>query len=96
MDNKTLSRDGTPIAFRRTGSGPVAVLVSGAMSTGATVAPLAAALAPGCTAVVYDRRGRGESGDTPPYAVEREVEDLAAVIDAVGGDAALYGVSSGA
>ncbi|MFF0970137.1 alpha/beta fold hydrolase [Streptomyces sp. NPDC003703] len=96
MDKKTLSRDGTPIALQRTGTGPVVVLVSGAMSTGATVAPLAAALAPGCTAVVYDRRGRGESGDTPPYAVEREVEDLAAVVEAAGGEAALYGISSGA
>ncbi|MEU6480523.1 alpha/beta fold hydrolase [Streptomyces sp. NPDC047017] len=95
MDNKTLSRDGTPIAYHRTGRGPVVVLVSGAMSTGATVAPLATALSDRFSAVVYDRRGRGESGDTAPYAVEREVEDLAAVLDAVGGDAALYGVSSG-
>ncbi|MEU6404504.1 alpha/beta hydrolase [Streptomyces sp. NPDC046985] len=95
METKTLSPDGTPLAYRRTGRGPVVVLVSGAMSTGATVAPLAAALADRCTAVVYDRRGRGESGDTAPYAVEREVEDLAAVIDAVGGEAALYGMSSG-
>nr|BFD82558.1 alpha/beta hydrolase [Streptomyces sp. Xyl84] len=95
MDKKTLSRDGTPIAYQRTGTGPVVVLVSGAMSTGATVAPLAAALSRRFCAVVYDRRGRGESGDTAPYAVEREVEDLAAVIDAVGGDAALYGISSG-
>ncbi|MFD7996400.1 alpha/beta fold hydrolase [Streptomyces mexicanus] len=95
MDKKTLSRDGTPLAYHRTGRGPVVVLVSGAMSTGATAAPLAAALSDRFSAVVYDRRGRGESGDTPPYAVEREVEDLAAVIDAVGGDAALYGMSSG-
>ncbi|MEW2293941.1 alpha/beta fold hydrolase [Streptomyces sp. NPDC006743] len=95
MDKKTLSRDGTPIAYQRTGTGPVVVLVSGAMSTGATVAPLAAALSRRFSAVVYDRRGRGESGDTTPYAVEREVEDLAAVIGAVGGDAALYGISSG-
>ncbi|MEU5090714.1 alpha/beta fold hydrolase [Streptomyces sp. NPDC021356] len=95
MDKKTLSRDGTPIAYQRTGTGPVVVLVSGAMSTGATVAPLAVALSERFGAVVYDRRGRGESGDTAPYAVEREVEDLAAVIDAVGGDAALYGISSG-
>ncbi|MGV9993061.1 alpha/beta fold hydrolase [Streptomyces sp. NPDC003374] len=95
MDKKTVSRDGTFLAYHRTGQGPVVVLVSGAMSTGATLAPLAAALSDRCEAVVYDRRGRGGSGDTAPYAVEREVEDLAAVIDAVGGEAALYGVSSG-
>ncbi|WP_328356495.1 alpha/beta hydrolase [Streptomyces sp. NBC_00445] len=95
MDKKTLSRDGTPIAYERTGRGPAVVLVSGAMSTGHTVAPLAGQLADGFTAVVYDRRGRGESGDTPPYAVEREVEDLAALIETVGGQAALYGISSG-
>lgn len=95
MDKQTVSRDGTPLAYRRTGQGPVVVLVSGAMSTGATAAPLAAALADRCEAVVYDRRGRGGSGNTPPYAVEREVEDLAALLDAVGGEAALYGVSSG-
>ncbi|GHF09999.1 alpha/beta hydrolase [Streptomyces spiralis] len=95
MDKKTISRDGTSIAYQRTGQGPVVVLVSGAMSTGATVAPLAMALSDRFSTVVYDRRGRGESGDTAPYAVEREVEDLAAVIDAVGGDAALYGISSG-
>ncbi|WP_306188346.1 MULTISPECIES: alpha/beta fold hydrolase [unclassified Streptomyces] len=95
MDKKTISRDGTPIAYQRTGQGPVVVLVSGAMSTGATVAPLAMVLSDRFSTVVYDRRGRGESGDTAPYAVEREVEDLAAVLDAVGGDAALYGISSG-
>lgn len=95
MDKQTVSLDGTPIAYRRTGRGPVVVLVSGAMSTGATMAPLAAALSDRCEAVVYDRRGRGGSGNTEPYAVEREVEDLAALIDAVGGEAALYGVSSG-
>ncbi|GAA0914120.1 alpha/beta hydrolase [Streptomyces thermoalcalitolerans] len=95
MDKQTVSRDGTPLAYRRTGQGPVVVLVGGAMSTGATAAPLAAALSDRCEAVVYDRRGRGGSGNTAPYAVEREVEDLAALIDAVGGEAALYGVSSG-
>ncbi|OIK07063.1 alpha/beta fold hydrolase [Streptomyces monashensis] len=95
MDKKTTSRDGTALAYEVTGQGPVVILVSGAMSTGGTVAPLAARLADRCTAVVYDRRGRGASDDTPPYAVAREVEDLAALIDAVGGDAALFGVSSG-
>ncbi|MEU9992185.1 alpha/beta hydrolase [Streptomyces sp. NPDC048045] len=95
MDKKTTSRDGTSLAYRVTGQGPAVILVSGAMSTGGTVAPLALRLADRCTAVVYDRRGRGESGDTAPYAVAREVEDLAAVIEAVGGEAALFGVSSG-
>ncbi|MFE3633646.1 alpha/beta fold hydrolase [Streptomyces sp. NPDC059168] len=95
MDKKTTSRDGTSLAYRVIGRGPTVILVSGAMSTGGTVAPLAHRLADHCTAVVYDRRGRGESGDTAPYAVEREVEDLAALIDAVGGAAGLFGVSSG-
>jgi pimeloyl-ACP methyl ester carboxylesterase len=95
MDKKTTSRDGTSLAYEVIGQGPTVILVSGAMSTGGTVAPLAQRLADRCTAVVYDRRGRGESGDTKPYAVEREVEDLAALIDAVGGEAALFGVSSG-
>ncbi|GAA3217952.1 alpha/beta hydrolase [Streptomyces sp. XM83C] len=95
MEKKTVSRDGTSLAYDVTGRGPVVVLVSGAMSTGGTVAPLAHRLADRCTAVVYDRRGRGESGDTAPYTVEREIEDLAAVAEAAGGDAALFGVSSG-
>jgi pimeloyl-ACP methyl ester carboxylesterase len=95
MDKKTTSRDGTRLAYEVTGRGPTVILVSGAMSTGGTVAPLAARLADRCTAVVYDRRGRGASGDTAPYAVAREVEDLAALVEAVGGEAALFGVSSG-
>ncbi|MGW4565039.1 alpha/beta fold hydrolase [Streptomyces sp. NPDC004561] len=95
MDKKTTSRDGTFLAYEVIGQGPTVILVSGAMSTGGTVAPLAQRLADRCTAVVYDRRGRGGSGDTAPYEVAREVEDLAALIEAVGGDAALFGVSSG-
>ncbi|MFE7810894.1 alpha/beta fold hydrolase [Streptomyces sp. NPDC057433] len=95
MDKSIVSRDGTPIAHESAGRGSVVVLVSGAMSTGATVAPLAAPLSERFRVVVYDRRGRGASGDTAPYAVEREVEDLAALIEAVGGQASLYGVSSG-
>lgn len=95
MDKKTTSRDGTSLAYEVTGQGPVVILVSGALSTGGTVRPLAKRLSDGSTAVVYDRRGRGESGDTAPYAVDREVEDLAALIDAVGGEVALFGVSSG-
>jgi len=95
MDKKTVSRDGTSVAYESTGQGPAVILVSGAMSTGATLAPLAVPLSDRFRVVVYDRRGRGESGDTAPYAVAREVEDLAALIEAVGGEAALYGVSSG-
>ncbi|MEU0578214.1 alpha/beta hydrolase [Streptomyces griseoincarnatus] len=95
MDQNISSRDGTPLAHESAGRGATIVLVSGAMSTGATVAPLAAPLSERFRVVVYDRRGRGASGDTPPYAVEREVEDLAALIEATGGEAALYGVSSG-
>ncbi|MDC0771171.1 alpha/beta fold hydrolase [Streptomyces sp. HD] len=95
MDKKTISADGTSIAYEIRGEGPVVILVSGAMSTGGTVAPLAVALADRFRVAVYDRRGRGQSRDTPPYAVEREVEDLAALIEAVGGEAALCGVSSG-
>ncbi|MFH0521336.1 alpha/beta fold hydrolase [Streptomyces sp. M41] len=95
MDKKTISADGTPIAHESTGEGPAVILVSGAMSTSGTVAPLAVPLSERCRVVVYDRRGRGESGDTAPYSVEREVEDLAALIEAVGGEAALCGISSG-
>ncbi len=95
MDQNISSRDGTSLAYESAGRGATIVLVSGAMSTGATVAPLAAPLSERFRVVVYDRRRRGASGDTPPYAVEREVEDLAALIEATGGEAALYGVSSG-
>ncbi|MGW0820802.1 alpha/beta fold hydrolase [Streptomyces sp. NPDC002845] len=95
MDKNVISRDGTSIAYESTGEGPAVVLVSGAMSTGATVAPLAVPLSDRFRVVYYDRRGRGESGDTAPYAVAREVEDLAALIEAVGDEAALCGISSG-
>ncbi|WP_405869213.1 MULTISPECIES: alpha/beta fold hydrolase [unclassified Streptomyces] len=95
MDKKTLSRDGTSIAYQRTGQGPAVILVSGAMSTGATMAPLAALLSDRFGVIAYDRRGRGGSGDTAPYSVAREVEDLAALVDVAGGEASLYGISSG-
>ncbi|WAZ24256.1 alpha/beta fold hydrolase [Streptomyces cinnabarinus] len=96
MGLKSVSRDGTSLAYESTGDGPAVVLVSGAMSTGATLAPLAQLLAERrFTVVTYDRRGRGESGDTAPYEVAREVEDLGVLIEAVGGEAALCGVSSG-
>ena len=93
------SRDGTRIAYDRTGDGPPVVLVDGATgfrAINATGGQIAAALADRHTVVTYDRRGRGESGDTTPYATEREIEDLDALIAAVGGPAGAFGMSSGA
>jgi pimeloyl-ACP methyl ester carboxylesterase len=92
----TTSADGTAIAFDRVGKGPPLILVRGAFNDRMTAAELAELLAPSFTVFNYDRRGRGDSGDTKPYAVEHEIEDLEAVIDAAGGSAALYGHSSGA
>jgi pimeloyl-ACP methyl ester carboxylesterase len=93
---KTTSADGTTIAADRTGSGPALALVAPALATRAAFAPLAELLAPHFTVYAYDRRGRGDSGDTPPYAADREVEDLVAVIGAAGGSANVFGHSSGA
>lgn len=91
------SADGTRIAFQPVGTANPVVIVGGAFSTAAAGAPLAAALsAAGLQGVTLDRRGRGGSGDTAPYSLEREAEDLAAVVEAVGGDAAVIGHSSGA
>jgi pimeloyl-ACP methyl ester carboxylesterase len=90
------SADGTQIAFDRTGEGPPLIVVGGALSDRTAAGPLAAQLAPSFTVFAYDRRGRGDSGDTPPYAVQREVDDLAALIDAGGGSAFVFGHSSGA
>jgi hypothetical protein len=91
------SPDGTRVAYRRFGSGRPVVFVGGALSTAGAAGPLAAAFAEaGLQGVTYDRRGRGDSGDTSPYAPEREAEDLRAVIDAVGGAAVVLGHSSGA
>jgi len=91
-----ISRDGTAIGYDAVGDGTPAVLIGGALSDRRSAAPLAQVLATDLRAITYDRRGRGDSGDTPPYAVEREIEDLAAVIDAAGGRAFVYGHSSGA
>ena len=91
-----LSADGTRIAFETGGSGPALVVVNGALSDRRSVAPLRTYLEPHFTVVGYDRRGRGDSGDTAPYAPEREIEDLAAVIEAAGAPAFVYGHSSGA
>jgi pimeloyl-ACP methyl ester carboxylesterase len=94
--DKVTSKDGTVIAFDRLGGGPPVILVSGGSVDRSSNAQLAQLLAPHFTVFNYDRRGRGPSGDTPPYAVEREVEDIDAVVDAAGGSAFLYGASSGA
>lgn len=93
---KVFSKDGTPIAYEKVGTGPVVILVTGAMGTRGSSMGLAQLLAPHFTAVPYDRRGRADSGDTSPYAVQREIEDIQALIDALGGSAYLYGISSGA
>ena len=92
------SADGTPIAYDRTGAGPPLVLVGGAFSYRRYPGQvkLAGLLADRFTVYSYDRRGRGDSGDSAPYAVEREIEDLAAVIGAAGGRADVWGLSSGA
>jgi pimeloyl-ACP methyl ester carboxylesterase len=91
-----VSADGTAIAFERSGDGPPLILVAGAFYDRSQLAPLATRLASDFTVLNYDRRGRGKSGDTPPYAVEREIEDLDALVDAGGGAAFLFGGSSGA
>jgi pimeloyl-ACP methyl ester carboxylesterase len=90
------SADGTTIALDRAGDGPPVVLVCGGSVDRMSNAGLAAALAERFMVLNYDRRGRGDSGDTPPYEVQREVEDIDAVIAAAGGTAHLYGSSSGA
>lgn len=91
------SKDGTAIAFERSGEGPPVILVDGAMcyrEVGWSL-KLAKQLARQFTVYAYDRRGRGQSGDTQPYAPEREIEDLQALIAEAGGSAFLYAHSSG-
>jgi pimeloyl-ACP methyl ester carboxylesterase len=92
-----ISRDGTKIAFERSGRGPALILVDGALCSRSfgPSAKLASAFAR-ATVYRYDRRGRGQSGDTQPYSLEREVEDLGALIEHGGGSATLLGLSSGA
>ena len=92
------SKDGTKITFDRSGEGPPIILVGGTLNTrsfgpNGSLAPL---LAEHFTVINYDRRGRGDSGDAPPWAVEREIEDIDALIEAAGGSAFVYGISSGA
>jgi pimeloyl-ACP methyl ester carboxylesterase len=93
----TTSNDGTTIAYDRSGVGPALVLVDGATQTrwAGSKPQLARLLADNFSVYTYDRRGRGDSGDTPPYAVEREIDDIAALIEVAGGAAHLYGHSSG-
>ncbi len=93
---KVISRDSTPIAFDRSGQGPALILVSGATATRLAETSFSAVMAPDFTVFAYDRRGRGDSGDTPPYAVEREIEDIEALINEAGGSACVFGHSSGA
>ena len=92
------SADGTRISYDRSGAGPPVIFVHGALTDRAfpVLTGLAAALAPRLTVFNYDRRGRGDSGDTPPYAVAREVDDLDALIRRAGGSAMVFGGSSGA
>lgn len=92
------SRDGTAIAFDRSGEGPAVILVDGAFCSRAfgPAPKLAPLLAGDFTVIAYDRRGRGDSGDTKPYAVEREIEDLDVLIQEARGSAHVVGFSSGA
>ena len=94
--NTVYSKDGSAITYDQMGKGLPVILVSGGSVDKSSNAPLAALLAEHFTVFNYDRRGRGASGDTAPYAVEREVEDIDAVVSAAGGSAFLYGSSSGA
>lgn len=95
--SQAISKDGTVIAYEKSGRGPAVILVDGALCsrTFGPMPQLAPHLAAHFTVYAYDRRGRGESGDTAPYAVQREVEDLAALVEAAGGSASLVGLSSG-
>lgn len=96
--NKVISKDGTAIAFDKVGEGPPLILVDGALCyrESGPNGPLASELKDRFTVFTYDRRGRGESTDTPPYSVDREIEDIEALISEAGGEAFLYGISSGA
>ena len=90
------SPDGTTIAYDRLGDGPPVIVVCGAMCDRALMRPTAEELAKHFTVFNYDRRGRGDSSDTTPYAVEREIEDIGALIAEAGGTTSVYGHSSGA
>lgn len=91
-----ISKDGTRITFEQSGQGPALIMVVGAFNDRTTGMPLGQLLEPRFTVFNYDRRGRGDSGDTLPYTVEREIEDLDALIHEAGGSAYVFGYSSGA
>lgn len=94
---KVVSSDGTAIACERHGdAGPALILVGGTLMTRVRHAPLASLLAGDFSVINYDRRGRGDSGDSTVYDVQREVDDLDALIERVGGPVLLFGMSSGA
>ncbi|MEV2254509.1 alpha/beta hydrolase [Streptomyces sp. NPDC050147] len=95
-EERVTSADGTSIAFERRGDGAPLILIAAALQGRAAYRPLAEQLSRHFTVFIYDRRGRGESGDTVPYAVEREIDDLRALMVEAGGTASLYGHSSGA
>jgi pimeloyl-ACP methyl ester carboxylesterase len=90
------SKDGTTIAFDRSGGGPPLILVGGSLSNRSAAVGLTRHLTGAFTVIAYDRRGRGDSADTPPYAVAREIEDIDALIGEAGGSALVFGHSSGA
>jgi hypothetical protein len=92
---RVISKDGTSIAYEAMGTGPALVLVGGGLDDGSENAPLAGALGRSFTVYNYARRGRGDSGDTPPYTLEREIEDIEALLVQAGGTAHLYGISTG-
>lgn len=95
--NKVISKDGTEIAYDKSGNGPAVILVDGALCfrSFGPMGELAKLLSPHFTVYSYDRRGRGESSNSKPYAVEREVEDIDALINEAGGSAFVFGTSSG-
>jgi pimeloyl-ACP methyl ester carboxylesterase len=95
-DPTVVSADGTNIAFERAGGGPPVILVSSALADRSDTKKLAGLLANDLTVFNYDRRARGASEPGGPYSVEREIEDIAALVDAAGGRASLFGSSSGA
>jgi pimeloyl-ACP methyl ester carboxylesterase len=96
--NKVISRDGTSIAFNKTGAGPAVILIDGAFCSSkfGPMVKLAPLLEKYFTVITYDRRARGESDDTKPYDVQREIEDIDALIQTAGGSAHLFSISSGA
>ena len=96
--NTVISKDGTQIAYDKNGSGPAVILVDGAFCSKnfGPMPKIVPFLSKNFTVITYDRRARGDSGDTKPYSVEREIEDIKALIEIAGDSANLFGISSGA